>query len=546
MFTIDQSVEAGAASADSPAAKLQQEGVSDRAFSRGSAADAAPVPPVMRKLPPTPFGVRVQRITQEAEAAGETFRGWEERDVDELLIDISDTIVRAAKDLARRTVIETRMGNADDKAAKNVFASHEVCRSLIGRPAAGTLSYDRHTGIVETASPVGVIFGLIPVTNPVATIAFKTLIALKGRNALILSCHHRAHNVGVHAAELIRDALRRRGAPVGLLQCIERCNRATTMRFMRHPRVSMILATGSAGLVKAAYSSGKPAIGVGPGNAPALICADADVAAAAKSVVESKAFDNGVICGSENNLVVDTAVRTAFITALRAAGAAVLSSAETAAFTARAFDLSTGRLHRDLVGQSAPEILAATGIPRDTSVRLLVAPLPIAAARGPWGLEKLAPVLSMFDTEGAAAGIALCQKLLARNGIGHTAVIHTQSESLARRFGDQISASRIIVNSASAQGCIGIGNALPPSLTLGCGTWAGTSTTDNITYTHLLNIKRVVFSRDVAERPASGKLRPGSPSAPTKRLNALVRGFAPIHTGTLRQSLARGPGSLKP
>jgi acyl-CoA reductase-like NAD-dependent aldehyde dehydrogenase len=323
---------------------------------------------------------------------------------------------------------------------------------------------------------------------------FKTLIALKGRNALILSCHRSALGVGNRTGEVIRSTLRAHSAPVDLVQWIrQRSSRKKTEMFMRHREVSLILATGGVSMVKAAYSSGTPAIGVGPANAPAWVCADADLDEAARLVVGSKSFDYGVVCGSEHQLVVDAAVREPFLTALRTYGAKVLTSEEVARFTERAFDSKTGHLRREFVGQSAGHIARATGLEqRDPHIRLIVAPVALDAIEGPYGREKLAPVLSLFTVGGEEEGLGVCKKILSNEGLGHTAIIHTRSPGLIERFGLEISASRILVNAGGSQGCIGIGNGLMPSLTLGCGTFGGTSTTDNVSYSHLLNIKRVV------------------------------------------------------
>lgn len=381
----------------------------------------------------------------------------------------------------------------------------DVYRSLAGRPASGVVRCDHERNIMELASPVGVVLGLISMTNPVATVVFKALIALKGRNALILSCHRSALTVGSQTTELIRDVLRRHNVPVDTVQCIRnRVSRKTTSMFMRHPDVAFILATGGIGMVKAAYSSGTPAIGVGPGNAPAWVCADADTQTAVQTIIQSKTFDNGVICGSEHHVMVDASVRQAFIAALEQGGAAVLTAEEADRFTSVAFDPVSGKLSRHYIGQPATELAHAASIKRAAPIQLIVVPVEAAAVHGPYGREKLAPMLSLFTVDDEAAGQLLCKQLLAMEGSGHTAIIHTNNPVLARRFGAAIQASRILVNTPGSQGCIGLGNGLVPSLTLGCGTFSGTSTTDNVSYTHLLNIKRVAYAASLVPE----RLRP--------------------------------------
>jgi acetaldehyde dehydrogenase/alcohol dehydrogenase len=432
----------------------------------------------------------VDAAVEAAAAAQADLAGWSEGRVEALLDDVAGAVAAQAEELAAATVAETGIGNVADKTFKNRFASLEVNRALQGRPGIGPRPPDDR-GVTEIASPVGVVLGLIPMTNPVATLVFKTLICLKARNALIVSHHPAAAAVGARTVALVGDVLAAHRAPAALLQSVERASRTRTAMFMRHPRVSLILATGGTAMVRAAYSSGTPAIGVGSGNVPALVCADADPVAAAGAVVESKAFDHGIICGSEDNLVVEDGVAAPFLAALEAAGAAVCSEEETARVAAAAFDPGDGRLRRDALGQPAPAIAAAAGVRRDRPIRVLVLPLALDQVDGPLGREKLAPLLSLFRVGGPDQGLAVCQRLLAHQGAGHTAVIHSGDRSLQERFAEAVPASRILVNGPASHGCIGVGNGLTPSLTLGCGTFGGNSTTDNVTYTNLLNIKRL-------------------------------------------------------
>ncbi len=434
----------------------------------------------------------VEEMISRAKAAQKAFENWPEERVDALLKDVAEAIAGQAEELGTASVEVTGLGVAADKAQKIRFGSLEVYKALAGRPAAGLTVVDDQNKVIEIASPFGVVLGLIPLTNPVSTMIFKTLICLKSRNALILSCHRGALPVGNRAGEIIQSVLEKHGAPVDLVQWIrERTSRRLTSMFMSHKDISFILATGGPSMVHAAYSSGTPAIGVGPGNAPVWICADADLDAAAEMVIQSKSFDNGVICGSENNLVVEVTVWEDFIAALEAHGAAVLAPDEVERLTAHVIDAEKGHLRREVVGLSAQSIAQAAGIQRDDAIYLLVVPLGVDQVSGPYGKEKLAPILSLFTVDGEAVGFELCQRILAGEGIGHTAIIHTQDMELAKRFGLEMPASRVLVNLPGSQGCIGLGNGLTPSLTLGCGTWGSTSTTDNVTYKNLLNIKRI-------------------------------------------------------
>ena len=424
-----------------------------------------------------------------AAAAQAVLAGWPEDRVERLLDAVAEAVADRAEELAAATVAETGIGNVADKTFKNRFASLEVNRALQGRPGIGPRPPDDR-GVTEIASPVGVVLGLIPMTNPVATLVFKTLICLKARNALIVSHHPAAAGVGARTVELIGAVLADQGAPVALLQSVERASRTRTAMFMRHPQVALILATGGAAMVKAAYSSGTPAIGVGSGNVPALVCADADPAAAAAAVVQSKSFDHGIICGSEDNLVVERPVAGPFLAELEAAGAAVCSPEEVARVAATAFD-PDGHLRREVLGQAAGAIAAAAGVRRERPPRVLVLPLGLDQVDGPLGREKLAPLLSLFTVDGTEHGLEVCRRLLANQGAGHTAVIHTADQALQQRFAEEVPASRVLVNGPATHGCIGVGNGLTPSLTLGCGTFGGNSTTDNVTYTNLMNLKRL-------------------------------------------------------
>jgi len=431
-------------------------------------------------------------MVDRATAAQKSFMQWPEERVDRLLKDIADTISERAEELAAANVKETGIGKVEDKVAKIRFACREVYAVISGHPAVGMLKTDAERGITEIASPVGVVFGLVPVTNPISTIVFKTLICLKGRNSIILSCPRNALGVGNAAVEYIREVLERNGAPRDLVQTVkDRASRQKTMMFMVHPGVSLILATGGTSMVKAAYSSGTPAIGVGSGNAPVLICSDADVSKAAESIINSKSFDNGVICGSENNLIVVDSIYGEFVKAIERFGGIVLSRDEKELLAGRLFEPDNQGIAKSLVGKSPQFIAEAAGITIRDEIRLIVVPISEAELQGPYGNEKLAPVLSLSMVKNEEEGIQRCKQILNRHGRGHTAVIWTQDQQLMDRFGREIDASRILVNVGASQGCIGFGTGLTPSFTLGCGTFGGNSTTDNVNYTHTINVKRL-------------------------------------------------------
>lgn len=435
----------------------------------------------------------VDELVSAAEQAWPAMAGFSEEAVDAVIGEIAQTVAEKAGELADATVRITKIGNVHDKTIKNKMASLGVAHSVIGQNASGQVSWDADRQVGEVAAPAGVIFGMIPLTNPVATAVFKALIAIKSRNAIILSFHRAALPLAEEVGGLIQTILKKHGMPAELVQWVrERASRKKTEQLMSHPDVSLVLATGGASMVKAAYSSGTPAYGVGPGNAPAVICSDADLGHAANSVVLSKSFDNGLICGSEHNLVVVDSVRAQFIDALTRAGAAVLTDEEAKLFARAVVDPETGKFTPRMIGQDASVIAGMVGIKRDYEIRLLVVPTYDGVGdHNPFSGEKMSPMVSLFAAPGDAEAIDLAEELIQHEGTGHTAIIHTASQTWMDRFAARMPASRILVNSPGSQGVIGYCSGLTPSLTLGCGTFGGNSTTDNVTWHHLLNFKRV-------------------------------------------------------
>jgi acyl-CoA reductase-like NAD-dependent aldehyde dehydrogenase len=434
----------------------------------------------------------VDRMVAAAVAAQKSFADWSEERVDAMLKDLAESVSLRAEELARATVEETTIGVVEDKILKIRFASLGVFGSIAGNPASGPLSRSEDRKVTELASPVGVVFGLLPVTNPVETFVNKALICLKARNAVILSSHRMAQRVTETVGTIVQGVLERHGAPIELVQWVRgRTSRQRTQHFMHHPDVAMILATGGPGMVKAAYSSGKPAIGVGAGNAPAWIAADANLDRAARAVLNSKTMDNGLICGAEQHLVVDRSIYDDFVAALESEGAFVLDAAGTAQLVERCLDVATGHLHLQFVGRSAQVMADVAGVEVPPGTRLLVFLSSAEQREEILGKERLAPVLSIFNVNDDDEAIALCKRLLSYDGAGHTAVIHSEDRDRQWRFASEMPASRVLVNAPAAFGSIGIATGLTPSVTLGCGTWGGNSTTDNVSYEHLLNIKRL-------------------------------------------------------
>ena len=437
-----------------------------------------------------------QTVARAAQAQRE-FESWSEERVDAVLLALAQAVASNAEMLASATVAETRIGNVADKTVKNIHASLGIYNSLAGKAGIGVVGGDPERGVTEIAGPAGVVFGLIPVTNPVATAIFKTLISLKARCALILSFHRACHGVGNAVCEIMERVLAQEGVPAHLVQWVgHRSSRSKTVKFMAHSGVSLILATGGSGMVKAAYRSGTPALGVGPGNAPVYVAADGDIAAAAASIVASKPYDNGLICGAEHNLVVDESIRDAFVAALDRHGAAVLNPAEVERFCSKVIRSDRQVFASKVIGQSAQTIASLAGIERAYPIRLIVMPVSVDEVdkRTALAKEKLAPLLSLFAVGGEADAFALCRAILAVEGAGHTAIIHTRSPERAGRFGLAMPAGRILVNVPAVQGISGIATGLVPSYTLGSGTFGGNSTTDNVSYRNLQNLKRLAYA----------------------------------------------------
>ena len=436
----------------------------------------------------------VEIMVDKAKKAQLGYIHFSDRHIDELLYDICQILLAHSKELAEDAVKETRVGNANDKDSKHINTCLGIYNDLVGKSGAGIVKHNRLKNVREIVDSMGVIFGLVPVTNPVSTVIFKSLITLKSRNSIILSPNRLGSKVAVKTVDLILPVLTKHGLNKDVIQVVrERQSRQMTAAFMRHNDVSLVLATGGSGMVKAAYSSGTPAIGVGPGNAPCFIASDAKLAHAASSIVKSKSFDNGLICGAEHNLIVEDSIYSKFVQALEDHGAAVLTTEEKKHFMSEAIS-SSGALSRRIIGQDVDKIAKRYDIKRDYPIRLIVVPSDeTVSSENPLLHEKMAPVLSLVSVKNRDQGLLAAETILDIEGCGHTAVIHTQSTRIAKEFGLRVKASRILVNSPCVQGIIGMSTGLTASLTLGCGSYGGNSTTDNITYTHLLNVKRMAY-----------------------------------------------------
>ncbi|OFW30745.1 MAG: hypothetical protein A3H97_10605 [Acidobacteria bacterium RIFCSPLOWO2_02_FULL_65_29] len=432
-----------------------------------------------------------------------------------------------AEVFARLAVEETGYGVVADKIQKNLFSSEKVYAFIRPMKTVGVITRHEDRRVIEIAEPFGVVAAVVPSTNPTSTAIYKILISLKARCAVVLSPHPAAVRCITRVAEVMDEAARRAGAPEGAVTWMTTVTLEGTQELMKHRDVAVILATGGMGLVRAAYSAGKPAYGVGPGNAPAFIERTADVTKAVRDVVTGKTFDNGVLCSSENSVVVDEPIADAVRRTFQAQGGYFMSKAEMDA-VARVL-VSPQRLPNPaLVGKAATVIAETCGITVPAGTRVLLAPLDGVGRDFPLSIEKLCPVLSYYVVKDWREGCERCKQILRYGGMGHTMSIHSNDEAVILEFGLKKPAFRIIVNSPTAHGSIGLTTGLDPAMTLGCGGYGGNITSDNISPRHLLNIKRLAYEISPAatrsEREAAVAARPAPRAQPAAATTAIAPG----------------------
>ncbi len=461
-------------------------------------------------------------LARRAKAAQAVLAEFTQEQVD-AIVEAMATAVRAqAEALARAAHEETGFGNVDDKIKKNRFASDRVFESIRHERTVGVVARHPDRRIVEIAEPFGVVAGIIPSTNPTSTAIYKILIAIKARCAIVLSPHPSAVRCITRAAEIMEAAGRAAGLPEGAISWMQTVTLEGTQELMRHRNVAVILATGGMGLVRAAYSAGKPAYGVGPGNAPAYIEKSADLAKAVRDIVTGKTFDNGVLCSSENSVVVDADVAEAVRREFARQGGHFLNADEAARLAAVL--VTPQRLPSpEVVGRSALAIAARVGITVPPTTRVLMVELSGVGREHPLSIEKLCPVLSFYVVRDWMEGCERCKQILRYGGMGHTMSIHSRNEDVILQFGLHKPASRIVVNTPSTLGAIGFTTALDPAMTLGCGGFGGNITSDNIAPRHLLNIKRLAY--EVAPVNAAADTAPGSAPASPAHLEQRVEAF---------------------
>ena len=452
--------------------------------------------------------------------------------IDGIVDAMASAATSSAEAFARLAVEETGYGVVEDKIQKNLFSSQKVYGFIRPMKTVGVVARYDDRRVIEIAEPFGVVAAIIPSTNPTSTAIYKILIALKARCAIVLSPHPSAVRCITRVAEVMEDAARRAGAPSGAIAWMATVTLEGTQELMKHRDVAVILATGGMGLVRAAYSAGKPAYGVGPGNAPAFVERTANVRKAVHDIIAGKTFDNGVLCSAENSVVVDEPIADAVKREFQAQGGYFMNAAEMDAVGKML--VTPQRLPNPaLVGRSAIQIAGKCGVSVPENTTVLLAPLEGVGRDYPLSIEKLCPVLSHYVVRDWREGCERCKQILRYGGMGHTMSIHSQNEQVILEFGLHKPAFRIVVNSPTTHGSVGLSTGLDPAMTLGCGGFGGNITSDNISPRHLLNIKRLAY--EVA--PVVSRWDRGAGDLQGAAASAVMPGAAPSRT--LPQAPAR-------
>lgn len=451
-----------------------------------------------------------RNLLAKAEEAQKIYAGFSQTQVDRITGAVVRAGLKASESLARLAVEESGFGIYESKIEKNRFATQYLWDDIREMKTVGVIHRDERKGVIEIAEPYGVVLGIIPITNPTSTTLFKGIISLKTRNAIVFSPHPRGIRCIGEAARIMEDAACGAGAPPGLVQCMSHVSMPGINEAMHHPATALILATGGSAMVKAAYSAGKPAYGVGPGNAPAFIERTARIPMAVKAIIMSQTFDNGTICASEQSVVIDRAVKDRALREFRNQGAHLCNENERTLL--EKIISKNGGLNPDIVGRYPHELATMAGFSVPEATTVLLAEESRVGEAYPLSIEKLAPILAVYTADGWEKGCELCIDLLHLGGMGHTMAIHSTNEDVIMRFAIEKPVNRILVNAPTSQGAIGFATGLVPSLTLGCGAHGGNITSDNVSAKNLILIKRLARVKPGAvERHAAKPARANRP-----------------------------------
>src|SRR5690348_3185393 len=434
----------------------------------------------------------LEGLVSQARIAAAVFTQFTQEDVDRIVKPMVLAGLEQAQHLACLAVQETKLGVMEDKVLKNMVATEFAYNYIKDKRTVGIIREFPERNLVEMAEPIGVIFSLTPITNPTSTVLFKCIMAIKTRNAVIFSPHPNAWRCCSEAVRIMYEAALKHGAPEGVFTCLEAHTLQDNAYLMRHKHVGLIDATGGPGAVKAAYSSGKPALGVGPGNTPVYFERTANLNTAVVDIIISKTFDNGTICASEQTVVIDDEIYDPVLKKFAELGAHICNERETELLSRTVIDPATGLMQPMAIGQKATDIARLIGLSVKPDTKLLIAPIQGVGREHPLSAEKLFPLLAVYRAKSVDEALRVCVKVNHAGGLGHTAVIFSRNDEVIRKFGEVINAGRIIVNSPGSVGALGaVYNDLVPTFSFGCGTGGGNSTTDNTNIYHYLNIKRV-------------------------------------------------------
>ncbi|MGA7646518.1 MAG: bifunctional acetaldehyde-CoA/alcohol dehydrogenase [Terriglobales bacterium] len=434
----------------------------------------------------------LEKLVSQARTAAAVFTQFSQEDVDRIVKAMALAGLDQAQYLARLAVEETKLGVMEDKVIKNMVATEFVYNYIKDKRSVGIIHEFPERNLAEVAEPIGVIFSITPITNPTSTVLFKCIMAVKTRNAVIFSPHPNAWRCCSEAVRIMYETALKHGAPEGVFACLESHTLEDNAYLMHHKDVGLIDATGGPGAVKAAYSSGKPALGVGPGNTPCYLEKTAELSTAVTDIVLSKTFDNGTICASEQTVVIDDEIYDVVLKKFADLGTHICNEKETALLARTVIDPKTGFMQPLAVGQKAADIARFAGLSVKPGTKLLIAPIQGVGREHPLSVEKLFPVLAVYRAKSVDEALKVCVDVNHAGGLGHTAVIFSRNEEVIRRFSEVINAGRILVNSPGSVGAVGgVYNDLAPTFSFGCGTGGGNSTTDNVNLYHYLNIKRV-------------------------------------------------------
>lgn len=455
---------------------------------------------------------QVRNLVARAVVAQKELAKFPQEKIDAIVCEIAKACAANAEPLAKMAVEETGFGVWQDKVLKNLLGSTMTYDSVKELKTVGIIKEDRAKGLIEVGVPMGVVAALIPSTNPTSTAMYKSIISIKAGNAIVISPHPNAKNCIIETAKIISQAAKRAGAPDGIVQCITIPTMEATDTLLKHRDIGIILATGGEAMVRAAYSSGNPALGVGPGNGPAYIEKTADIPMAVKHIMDSKTFDNGTICASEQSIITESCIESKVVEEVKRQGGYFMTPEESdklAGFILRA----NGTMNPKIVGKSAQAIADMAGISIPAGTRVLISRQTAVGKNIPYSREKLCPILAFYVENGWEAACRRSMEILYNEGAGHTMTIHSQDESVIREFALQKPVSRLLVNTPGALGGVGATTNLAPALTLGCGSVGGSATSDNVGPLNLINIRRVAYGVKELEQ-----LREGLPKPDNRRV----------------------------